>query len=92
MTNDVTVDEMPKFLVLDPTETTHALTLTDPNDPLHTVTLPLWLRGVISLFNVRTPIVNQFNDQTIPRLHMTSETLAWDLRTRSCDDRLHRCG
>ena len=84
--NDVTVDETPKFLALDPTETTHALTLTDPDDPLQTVTLPLSLRGVISFLNVRTPTVDQFHDQTIPRLHLTSETLTWDPSTTTYAD------
>ena len=50
--NDVTVDETPKFLVQDPTETTHALTLTDPDNLSQTVTLPLRFWGVISLLNV----------------------------------------
>ncbi len=84
--NDVTIDEMPKFLALGPTETMHALTLTDPDNPLQTVTLPLWLQGVISLLNVRTPTVDQFNDQTIPRLHLTSETLTWDPSTMTFAD------
>jgi hypothetical protein len=79
--NDVTVDETPKFLALDPTETMHALTMTDPDDPLQTVTLPLQLRGVISLLNVRIPTVDQFNVQTITRLHLTFETLTWDPST-----------
>jgi len=84
--NDVTVDETPKFLARDPTETTHALTLTDPDDPLQTVTLPLRLRGVISFLNVRTPTVEQFNDQTIPRLELTSQTLTWDPQTTAYAD------
>jgi hypothetical protein len=56
--NDMTVNETPKFLALDPTA--------DPGDPSQIVTLPLWLLGVISLLNVRTPTIDQFNDQTIP--------------------------
>ncbi len=44
--NDVTVNNLPKFLAADPTDQTHALTLTDPNNPLQPVILPLILRGV----------------------------------------------
>ncbi len=84
--NDVTVDEMPNFLAQDPTETTHALTMTDPDYPSQMVTLPLRLRGVILLLNVRIPTVDQFNDQTIPRLHLTSETLTWDPLTTTYAD------
>ncbi len=43
--NDVTVNDLPKFLVADPTDQTHALTLTDPNNPLQPVILLLTLRG-----------------------------------------------
>ncbi len=87
--NDVTVNKMPKFLALDPTETMHPLTLTDPNNLLQKVTLPLWLGGVISLLNVRTPTIDQCNDQTITRLG----SLDHDVRRPGCsDDRLHQCG
>jgi hypothetical protein len=41
--NDVTVDDTPKFLVRDPTDKLHALTLEDPVHPAQTVTLPLAL-------------------------------------------------
>jgi hypothetical protein len=51
--NGVIVDNMPKFLTSDPTDHTHALTITDPHQPAQTVILPLALRGVTSLLNVR---------------------------------------
>jgi hypothetical protein len=53
--NDMTVDNTPKFLARDPTDKTHALTLEDPDHPAKTVTLPLALRGVTLLLNVRAP-------------------------------------
>ncbi len=43
--NDLTVKDLPKFLAADPTDQTHALTLTDPDNPLQPVILPLTLRG-----------------------------------------------
>jgi hypothetical protein len=43
--NDVIVNNLPNFLATDPTDQTHALTLTDPNYPLQPVILPLILRG-----------------------------------------------
>ena len=39
--NDVTVNNMPKFLASDPTDQMHALNLSDPGCPSQTVTLPL---------------------------------------------------
>jgi hypothetical protein len=77
--NDVTVNEAPKFMVNDPTNQTHALTFPDPVHPSQTITLPLKLRGVISLLNVRTVTADEFYDQeTYPHVHLTSDTLTWD--------------
>jgi hypothetical protein len=59
----------------------HALTITDPNNPLQPVILPLTLRGVMLLLNVRTVTINEFNSQDYPRLHLTSKTLTWDPTT-----------
>ncbi len=61
LVNDVTVNDLPKFLAADPADQTHALTLTDPDNPLQPVILPLTLRGVTSLFNVRSVTINVFN-------------------------------
>jgi hypothetical protein len=38
--NDMTVNNLLKFLPTDPTDQTHALTLTDPKNPLQPVILP----------------------------------------------------
>jgi hypothetical protein len=55
--------------------------MTDPDNPLQPVILPLTLRGVTLLLNVRTVTINEFNSQDYPRLHLTSETLTWDPTT-----------
>ena len=74
--NDVTINETPKFMVDDPTDQTHALTLPDPVHPSQTITLPLKLRGVISLLNVRTVTADQcYDHDTHPHVHLTSDTL-----------------
>ncbi len=59
--NDVIVNKAPKFLATDPTDQTHALTLTDPNNPLQPVILSLILRGVTPLLNVRSMTIDEFN-------------------------------
>jgi hypothetical protein len=79
--NDVTVSDQPKFLAANPTDQMHALTITDPNNPLQLVILLLTLRGVTLLLNVRTVTINKFNNQDYPQLHLTSETLTWDPTT-----------
>jgi hypothetical protein len=79
--NDVTVNDLPKFLAASPTDQTHALTINDPNNLLQPVILPLTLRGVTLLLNVRTVTIHDFNSQDYPQLHLTSETLTWDPMT-----------
>ncbi len=63
--NDMTINNLPKFLEADPTDQTHALTLTNPNNPLQPVILPLILRGVTSLLNVRSMTIDELTAMTI---------------------------
>jgi hypothetical protein len=77
----VTFDDTPKFLAPDPTDKLHALTLEDPDHPAQMVTLPLTLRGVTLLLNVRAPTLDKWNSDAFRRLHLTSETLTWDPTT-----------
>jgi hypothetical protein len=64
--NDVTVNDLPKFLAANPTDQTYALTINDPDNPSQPVILPLTLRGVTLLLNVRTVTINEFNSQDYP--------------------------
>jgi len=84
--NDVTVGDVPKFLVPNPTDETHALTLTDDDDPTQAVHLPLALRGVTSLLNVRKPTLEEWDSSHYPRYHLTSEALTWDPTTTFYED------
>jgi hypothetical protein len=79
--NDMIVNDLPKCLATDPTDQTHALTLTDPDNPLQPVILPLILRGVTSVLNVMSTNINEFNSHDHLRLHLISETLTWDPMT-----------
>jgi hypothetical protein len=87
--NDVTVNNLPKFLATDPTDQMHALTLTDPNNLLQPVILPLTLRGVTSVLNVRSTTIDEFNSHDHLRLHLTSETFAWDPMTDLYEQQKH---
>jgi hypothetical protein len=82
--NDVIVNNLPKFLATDPTDQMHALTLTDPNNPLQPVILPLTLRGVTSVLNVRSMTIHDHL-----RLHLTSETLTWNPTTDLYEQQEH---
>ena len=77
--NDVRVNETPRFLEKDPTDESHALIIVDPDDPLQTITLRLALRGVTSLLNVKNVSQDEWLADNRKRLHLTSETLTWDL-------------
>ncbi len=74
----MTIKDRPKFLVCDPTDETHALTLEDLDHPAQMVTLPLALRGVTLLIYVSAPTLDEWNSDAFQRLHLTSETLTWD--------------
>ncbi len=74
----MTIDNMPKFLVHNPTDHMHALTIKDPYNPAQTVILPLALQGMTSLLNVRAPTLYKWNSDAFMRLHLTSESLTWD--------------
>ncbi len=82
----MTDDDTPKFLARDPTAKLHALTLEDPIHPAQTVTLPLALRAVTLLLNVRALTLDEWNSDTYRRLHLTSETLTWDPTTTLYED------
>jgi hypothetical protein len=76
--NDMIVDNTPKFLMSDPTDHMHALTIKDPDHPAQTVILPLALQGVTLLLNVRAPTLDKWNSDAFKWLHLTSETLTLD--------------
>ncbi len=75
------VDVTPKFLTSYPTYPMHALTIIDPHQPAQMVILPLALRGVTSLLNVRGITLDEWNSDAFKRLHLISETLTWDPTT-----------
>jgi hypothetical protein len=87
--NDVIVNDLPKFSATDRTDQTHALTLTDPDNPLQPVILPLILRGVTSVLNVRSTTIDEFNSHDNLTLHLTSETLTWDPTTDLYEQQEH---
>ena len=51
----VTIHDMPKIFVKNPTNHSHAIVVSDPVDPKNDLVIPLELVGVTSVFSVRTP-------------------------------------
>jgi hypothetical protein len=55
--NDVTVNNVPKFLTHFPTDNTHAIIVQNPNNESNTLSFPLHLQGVTSYLPVHKPTV-----------------------------------
>ena len=73
--NDVTVNDVPRFLTEQPTLLTHALVIptNDFDDPY---VIPLSLHGVSSTFPTRKPTVEEY--ETLPHIVLTSEDPTYD--------------
>jgi hypothetical protein len=84
--NDVIVEQDAQILAPQPTDQMHALTLTNPDNPLQLVILPLDLKGVTSLLCVRNVTPDEYNSRQYSRLHLTSKTLTWDPQTTSFEE------
>ena len=58
--NDVSINDVPKFLLKDPSPDDHAFVVSDPDNPSKTLTLPLMLRGVTSYLPTDTVTMEEF--------------------------------
>ena len=75
--NDVTINEMSRFLSPELNEETHAIIVTDP-DNLAAVILTLALNGgVASCLLVFEVAMEEWESDNYPRLELTSEHLEW---------------
>jgi hypothetical protein len=74
--NDVTVNDVPRFLTEKPTPLTHALVIPTDNfdDPPYVI--PMSLHGVSSTFPTSKPTVKEY--KTLPHLVLTSEEPQYD--------------
>ncbi len=57
------------------------MTIKDPDQTAQTDILPLALQGTTSLLNVRAPTLDEWNSDAFKWLHLTSESLTWDMTT-----------
>ena len=70
--NGVHISEVPKFLAHSPSVTTHAK-LTDPFDTVHSLIIQLQISGVTSYFDVYSPSIAEYENEEIPKNHLTAE-------------------
>ena len=75
------ISEVPKFLAESPSETTHAIVLTDPFDTAHPCIIQLQLSGVTSYFGEYSLSIAEYQNEDIPKIHLTAEEPLWDPST-----------
>ena len=64
----VHISEVLKFLAESPSETIHAIEL-----EAHLLIIPLHLSSVTSYFDVYSPSVTEYENEDIPKIHLTGE-------------------
>ncbi len=69
------------FFGVNPTDQSHAIVVKDLMDSENTLIIPLEPNGVTSRFLVRTPILQEFEDDNKPWTIMTGKSLEWDPHT-----------
>ena len=76
--NGVEINETPKFLTYDPSDSSHSIEITNPDDLAHPLQIPLRLEGVVSYFHYSRPSAEELEDENIPHFHLTAEAPDWD--------------
>eukprot|EP00956_Cyclotella_meneghiniana_P004439 scaffold5449_cov52-Cyclotella_meneghiniana.AAC.7 len=64
--NGVEINECPRFLASDPTDSTHSVIIHDPEDPAQPLHIPLRLDEVISHFEYETPSMEEVQGDQYP--------------------------
>ena len=70
--NGVHISEVPKFLAGGASVTTHANKSIHPFDAAYPLIIWLWLSGVTSYFDVHYPNIADYENEDIPKIHITS--------------------
>ncbi len=70
--NGVTVNDIPKFLLKNPTVNDHAVII-----PVDTC-VSLKLQGVTSYFPVQATTLSEYKNDVIPKFHLTATAPVWD--------------
>ena len=81
----VIMNDLPKYLVTNPTNDTHVLLCMpqddedhSPSSPSQTVNLPLNMKGVISSLNMSKPKADKWTKVECTCIKLTSEHQLWD--------------
>ena len=82
--NDINLNDTLKFLIEDPTNSSHTITATDNEG--NDIVIPLSLQGMISYFPTRKPTHDELD--TCPCATLTCDTPVWDLHSDSMNKRM----
>ena len=76
--NGMHIGEVPKFLSESPSETTHAIELTDPLDTAHLLIIPVQLSSETSYFDVYSSGIAENENEDIPKIRLMAKEPPWD--------------
>ena len=72
------INDIPKFIVDDPDEKTHAIIFDDPMNPNEPLITLLVLKGVTGYLLSRKPIASEYIDESIPHIYIIIEAPVWE--------------
>ena len=71
----------PKFFTETPNKKIHAIELVHPFHATNPLIILLKLSSITSYFDVYSPIIAEYEDEEIPKIHLTAEEPPWDPST-----------
>ena len=77
--NGVVIDEMPRFLALNPSENMHVIDVCHPFDANHLMIIPLSITIVTSYKDMKKLTQEVYKDTVIPEIYLTAEASPWEL-------------
>ena len=75
--NDITINDVPKFLMKTPTPDSHSIVAHDINNPLTPLVMPFYIDGVTSWLPVSRPSPEDWNYMMYQTIEFTAEKLDW---------------
>ena len=84
--NGMQISEVPKFLAENLNET-NTLELVDPFNATHSLIISLPFSRNTSYFDVYSPSVTEYENDNIPKIHLTAEEPPWDPSTNEYSER-----
>ena len=76
--NDITINDVPKFLMNTPTPYSHYIVAHDINNPLTPLVLTLYIHGVTSWLPVSKTSLEDWNYMKYQTIKLTAEKLDWE--------------